>query len=103
MAISFTRRAVKSVRKIEHSDARVAKAMHRRLEELSQNPIPPAAKPMKGFPDGTYVVPFAGDYGRIVYYAASGNPAILAVGPRENMYQDWQNILKELLNRPPGV
>ena len=55
---------------------------------------------MKGFPDGTYIVPFAGDYGRIVYYAAPGNATILAVGPRENMYRDWQHILKELLNRP---
>ena len=99
MAVSFTRRALKSARKIDKSDSRIAKSMHRRFKELSQDPAPAFAKPMKGFPDGTRIVPFAGDYGRIVYYATPGNTLIIAVGPRENMYQDWQNILKELLSR----
>ena len=86
MAVRFTRRALKSTRKIRKSDARIGKSLDGRIGELQQNPVPPAAKAMKGMPEGTYRIAFGGDYGRIVYFVDGGDLEILAVGPRENIY-----------------
>ena len=86
MVIDYSSRARKNIKKILLSDARVGRSMELRLEELAHNPIPPFAKVMLGHPEGTYRIPFYGDYGRIVYFFDGDDLKILAVGPRENFY-----------------
>ena len=93
MRIKLSRHAQKSASKIEKSDLRIAAALRRQIEGLRKNPIPPAAKPMRGTPEGTYIIPFGGDYGRIVYFHAGDHLQIIAIGPRENIYRDWRHIV----------
>ncbi|MGI9338990.1 MAG: type II toxin-antitoxin system RelE family toxin [Gammaproteobacteria bacterium] len=87
MAVRFVRQAEKNARKILHSDARIAASLHKRISELQQNPVPPAAKAMKNMPAGTYRIAFGGDYGRIVYFVDGDDLEILAVGTRQNIYK----------------
>ena len=84
--ITFTRRADKSISKIEKSDRRVFEALKQRFKKLAENPEPPDSKPMKGYAD-VRATPFHGDYGRIIYRIVSDEEIkILMVGSREEIY-----------------
>ena len=86
--ITFTRRADKSISKIEKSDRRIFEALKQRFKNLGENPEPPDAKQLKGpGPMLLYSIPFYGDYGRIIYWFASDEEIeILMVGSREEIY-----------------
>ena len=86
MVIDYSSRARKNIKKILLSDARVAGSLEKRLKELSHNPIPPYAKAMKGKYQGTYRIPFYGDYGRIIYRIDDDGLRILEVYAREGSY-----------------
>lgn len=88
---------------MQKADARVGRQIKQRINELRETPKPHAAKPMKGYPDGTYIVPFDGNRGRIVYYVGADCLKILAVGQRENFYRDWEERIRNALGSLPGV
>lgn len=92
MEIDFTPQAEKALRKIEKSDARIAKSMFQRFEELRRDPMPQSAKKLQGYrqpENAPFAVPFGGDYGRIIYRVKDNILKIIALGPRENIYKQW--------------
>ena len=103
MRINFSKHAEKSAKKMKQSDARISKQVKQKISELRENPKPRAAKPVKGYPDGTYSIPFDGKNGRIVYYLGEDCLEILAIGWRENFYRDWEERIRNALGSLPGV
>ena len=86
-------RAIKIADKLEKSDRRISAALDARFAELSEDPLPPSAKLVKGA-ESVYAIPFHGDYGRIIYRIVSEKEIhILLVGPREEIYRRWRHFL----------